>query len=83
VLTSCERCGRVLVGNDPEGRGIWKRSDASATPAGICPGCMEREVRKQRRDYYRGVRQVQENLARGYGGPEPGEDVFRGFRDGE
>lgn len=54
----------------------------SLTCSGIVRRCGELRLRESRLKYIREGRKLLRNRARGYGGPKPGEDVFRGFRKG-
>ncbi len=48
---------------------------------GQCRVCAEQERQAQALRLAREERQVRRNAARGYGGPAPGEDIFRGFHE--
>jgi hypothetical protein len=50
---------------------------------GQCRVCAEMQRQAQVRRQVRAERQVRRNAARGYGGPAPGEDIWKGFREEE
>lgn len=67
------RCDRVIRPGEPGGREV----------VGTCVTCGGLQKRAWAQKAARGAARVRRNAARGYGGPAEGEDVFRGFREGE
>lgn len=81
VIVQCETCPRVRVGTR------WLVVDGAQVVGyavvGTCPTCLAWRKRVSEAKYRREGRELLQRRAKGYGGPAPGEDIWRGFREGE
>ncbi len=75
----CTACQRVRL----EPSGDWE-DHPGKLPGEIpmlCSSCWEARHKTAQAAYWRGVRQVQRNMAKGYGPAPDGTDPFEGFRE--
>lgn len=83
IPVRCMDCARVRF--HTPGPGVW--TDHPARLAGevavMCATCVELRRRLARAKEAAMDRQLLRDRARGYGPAPEGEDVFRGFREGE